>query len=70
MKTWNAPVMQELDVRMTASGSVASTSEEAGYLSGNGFVYATYNSATHEWNSKINDSGVDDGCVSEIKQNS
>lgn len=67
MKTWNAPVMQELDVRMTASGSVASTSEEAGYLSGNGFVYATYNSATSEWNSKINDTGVDDGCVGEIK---
>lgn len=67
MKTWNAPVMQELDVRLTASGSVASTSEEDGYLSSTGFVKATYNSTTHEWNSKINDTGVDDGCVGEIK---
>lgn len=67
MKTWNIPEIKELDVRLTASGSNASTSEENGYLAGDGFHYSTYNSATHEWNSNINDSGVDDGCVSEIK---
>lgn len=68
MKTWNIPVMQELDVRLTASGAFESTSEkDNGQLTSDGYVYPTYVKDTKEWNSNINDTGVDDGCVSEIK---
>lgn len=47
MKMWNAPVMQELDVKLTASSGVASTTEAAGYLS-NGWHDATYDSSIYE----------------------
>lgn len=48
MKTWNAPVMQELDVKLTASSGVSGTTEADGYLSGTGWVYPTYDSSTYE----------------------
>ena len=47
MKMWNAPAMQELDVKLTASSGVASTTEAAGYLQ-NGWHDATYDSSIYE----------------------
>lgn len=47
MKTWTTPVMQELDVRLTASSGDPAETEAGGFL-GNGWIYATYDSATHE----------------------
>lgn len=47
MKMWNAPVMQELDVKLTASSGVASTTEAAGYLQ-HGWIDATYDSSIYE----------------------
>lgn len=69
MKTWNAPVMKELDVRLTASGITAGTSEKTGYLDSDSWVNGSYNTETHEWNTNINGDGVDDGCLSEKKNN-
>lgn len=47
MKMWNAPAMQELDVKLTASSGVASTTEAAGYIQ-NGWNKPTYDSAIYE----------------------
>ena len=47
MKMWNAPVMQELDVKLTASGGVPSTTEAGGFLQ-NGWNDATYDSSIYE----------------------
>lgn len=55
MKMWNAPAMQELDVKLTASSGVAAPTEAAGYLSGSSWVEATYDSAVYEH--------TDDNCV-------
>lgn len=50
MKTWTTPVMQELDVRLTASSGVKGTTEQAGFLDGNDWVTPTYDSAVYEYN--------------------
>lgn len=47
MKTWTNPVMQELDVKLTASSGVPSQTEAAGFLQ-NGWHDATYDSSVYE----------------------
>lgn len=47
MKTWNTPSVEELEVKLTASSGVPSTTEAAGYLQ-DGWHDATYDSSTHE----------------------
>lgn len=49
MKTWTTPVMQELDVRLTASSGLPSTTEAAGFLQ-NGWNDPTYDSDVYEKN--------------------
>lgn len=49
MKTWTTPVMQELDVRLTASSGNPSETEATGFL-GNGWTFPTYNSSVYEDN--------------------
>lgn len=50
MKTWNAPVMRELDVRLTAHGFYEGTSEvDNGYVN-NEWTFGSYDSATTEMN--------------------
>lgn len=63
MKTWSTPALQELDVRLTAKGP-GTVEQNAGYVDGSGWVTATYNQTTHEWNDNGNGIG---GCLSEIK---
>ncbi len=49
MKMWNAPVLQELDVKLTASSGISGATESAGWIDGaNGFVAATFDSAIYE----------------------
>ena len=47
MKNWNAPALEELEVNLTASSGVPSTTEAAGYLD-NGWHDATYDSSIWE----------------------
>lgn len=49
MKMWNAPVMQELDVKLTASSGLPSNTEQAGFIQ-NGWNEPTYDSAIWEDN--------------------
>lgn len=49
MKTWTTPVMQELDVRLTASSGIPSQQEQNGYLSGP-WNDPTYDSSVYEDN--------------------
>lgn len=51
MKTWTTPVMQELDVRLTASSGAPAATEAAGFIQ-NGWNTATYDSAVYEHNDK------------------
>ena len=63
MKTWNTPELQELDVRLTASGALDSTTEKLAMPDENGtWQPETHNSATHEWNGNY-----ENGCVGTIK---
>lgn len=47
MKNWNTPSVEELEVKLTASSGVSSTTEAAGYLD-NGWNDATYDSSIYE----------------------
>lgn len=47
MKTWTTPVMQELDVMLTASSGVPGATEAAGYLQ-DGWHDATYDANIYE----------------------
>ena len=49
MRTWNTPAVHELDVRLTASSGVPSSSEHGGYIS-NGWHSAGFDSAVYEDN--------------------
>lgn len=60
MKTWTAPEVQEMDVRLTAKGP--GTVEQNAYYE-DGWIPATFNSATHEWNDES-------GCLEEKKPGS
>ena len=47
MKNWNAPAVEELEVKLTASEGGPGETEQAGYQDPNtasGFVWATYDS--------------------------
>lgn len=61
MKTWNTPVMEELEVKLTASSGMPSTTEAAGFLQ-NGWNDATYDSAISE---KLTDDAT---CTSPISE--
>lgn len=49
MKTWNVPVVEELNVAVTASGAVDDTVENtnAGFMNGSWHI-SSYNSSTSE----------------------
>lgn len=47
MKNWNVPMVEELEVKLTASSGVPTTAEQAGYL-GNGWNDAQYDSSIYE----------------------
>lgn len=49
MKTWTTPVMQELDVRLTASSGAPDATESVGFIQ-NGWNTATYDSSVYEYN--------------------
>ena len=52
MKTWTTPVMQELDVRLTASSGIEGTTEAGGFgLPDNTWHSATYDNSLWEKNS-------------------
>lgn len=50
MKNWNMPEVTELNVRLTASSGVPSTSEAGGFLGNNGWNNPTFDSALYEDN--------------------
>lgn len=50
MKTWTTPVMQELDVKLTASSGLPSTTEQAGFMTGTAWKDPTYDSSVYEDN--------------------
>ena len=50
MRTWNAPELNELDVKLTASSGLPATTEAAGYLSGTDWVNPTFDSSMYEDN--------------------
>lgn len=47
MKNWNIPAVEELEVKLTASSGVPTTTEAGGYLD-NGWHDATYDSSIYE----------------------
>lgn len=49
MKNWNTPIIQELDVKLTASSGLPSTTEQAGFLQ-DGWNDPTYDSSVYEDN--------------------
>ena len=61
MKTWNMPIVEELDVKLTADGGVRSTNEAAGYLD-NGWNDSTYDESVYE---KLSDDAT---CVVKSEQ--
>lgn len=47
MKNWNVPMVEELEVKLTASSGVPANTEQDGYLQ-NGWHDAQYDSAIYE----------------------
>lgn len=63
MKNWNAPAVEELEVKLTAKEE-GTTEQYAGGGVGDWSITATYNQDTHEWNDF---GGTLGGCLEEKK---
>lgn len=50
MRTWSTPVVEELDIKLTASSGLPGTTEAAGYMSGEAWIDPTFDSAVYEDN--------------------
>ena len=61
MKNWNMPTIEELDVKLTASGGEPSTVEASGYLQ-DGWHDPTYDQSIYE---KLSEDAT---CVVKIEQ--